>query len=31
MFLDVEVTVIEIDEDNDGTIDHDIVIVEDVE
>jgi hypothetical protein len=31
MFLDVEVTVIEIDEDGDGTIDQDIVIVEDVE
>jgi hypothetical protein len=30
MFLDVEFTVIEVDEDGDGQVDHDIVIVEDV-
>jgi hypothetical protein len=30
MFLDVEVTVIEIDEDGDGQIDQDVVIIEDV-
>ena len=30
MFLDVEVTVIEVDEDGDGTPDSEIVVVEDV-
>jgi hypothetical protein len=31
MLLDVEVTVIEIDGDGDGTVDEELVIVEDVE
>ncbi len=31
MFLDVEVTVIEVDEDGDGTVDDQIIIVESVD
>ena len=31
MFLDVEVTIIEIDSDGDGSADEELVIVEDVE
>ena len=31
MFLDVEVTIIELDNDGDGTADEELVIVEDIE
>ncbi len=30
MFLDIEVTVIEIDNDGDGSVDEELVIVEDI-